>query len=78
MKIEDIENSVPLTQDKVIDNEDHSNEKPKAIKNSFWKLPRRISILALTILTIIIIVVIGCCVLHFMTTNFKGKSQILS
>ena len=37
MKIEDIENSVPLTQDKVNDNEDHNNEKLKAPKKSFWK-----------------------------------------
>ena len=76
MKIEDIENTVPLAQ--VKDNEDHNNEKPKANRNFFWKLPRKISILALTILVVFIIVVIGCCVLHFTLTNSKGKSQILS
>ena len=75
MKVEDIENSVPLTQDKVKDNEDHNNEKLKAKKKCFWKSPRKISILALTIL--FIIVVIGC-VLYFTLTNSKGKSQILS
>ena len=78
MKIEDIENTVPLAQDKVNDTEDHNNEKPKAKKKSFWKSPRKISILALTILVVFIIVVIGCCVLHFTLTNSKGKSQILS
>ena len=77
MKIEDIENTVPLAQDKVNDTEDHNNEKPKAKKNSFWKSPRKISILALTILVVFIIVVIGC-VLYFTLTNSKGKSQILS
>ena len=78
MKIEDIENSVPLTQDKVNDNEDHNNEKLKAKKKYFWKSSRKISILALSILTVFIIIVIGCCVLHFTLTNSKGKSQILS
>ena len=76
MKIEDIENSVPLTQDKVNDNEDHNNEKLKAKKKYFWKSPRKISILSLTIL--FIIVVIGCCVLYFTLKNSKGKSRILS
>ena len=78
MKIEDIENSVPLTKDKVNDNEDHNNGKLKAKKKSFWKSSRKISILALTILIVFIIVVIGSCVLHFTLTNSKGKSQILS
>jgi t-SNARE complex subunit (syntaxin) len=77
MKIEDIENSVPLTQDKVNDNEDHNNEKLKAPKKPFWKSPRKISILALTILIVFIIVVIGCSVLHFTLTNSKGKYHIL-
>ena len=40
MKIEDIENSVPLTEDKVNDNEDHNNEKLKAKKKSGQQRPK--------------------------------------
>ena len=85
MKIEDIENTVPLTQDKVNDNEDHNNEKAKALTKSFWKSPQKISILALTILILVLVLVVfiivynsGCCALRFTLTNSKGKSQILS
>ena len=83
MKIEDIENTVPLTQDKVNDNEDHDKEKAKALKKSFWKSPQKISILAPTILVLVLVVFIivynsGCCALRFTLTNSKGKSQILS
>ena len=79
MKIEDIENTAPLTQDKVNGNEDHINERQKVKKKSFWKSTTKISILALTMLCVFIIVVIGCWLsLHVTLKNSKGKSQILS